>query len=88
MTTKQCTKERHESAKSFFYYFKAVIVFLRFSFPSLSWDPTFSNLELFRERLSEKLHPTIPKGIVGNMGCDQNTFPGIVAVEPTFVAFL
>ena len=88
MTTKQCTKERHESEKLFFYYFKAVIVFLRFSLPSPSWDPTFSNLQLFRERLWEKLHATIPKGIVGNMEYDQYIFHAVVAVEPTFVAFL
>ena len=55
MTTKQCTKERHAIAKLFFNYFKAIIVFLRFSLPSPSWDSTFSNLQLFRERLSEKL---------------------------------
>ena len=34
------------------------------------------------------MHATIPKGIVGNMGYDQYTVPGILAVEPTFVAFL
>ena len=45
-------------------------------------------IQLFRERLSEKLshvHATIPKG---NMGYDQYTVPDTVAVEPTFVAFL
>ena len=26
---------------------------------------TLSSMQLFRERLSEKVHPTIPKGIVG-----------------------
>ena len=31
------------------------------------------------------MHETIPKG---NMGYDQYTVPGFVAVEPTFVAFL
>ena len=31
------------------------------------------------------MHATIPKG---NMGYDQYTVPGTVAVEPTFVAFL
>ena len=30
------------------------------------------------------MHATIPKG---NMGCDQDTIPDSVAVEPTFVAF-
>ena len=30
------------------------------------------------------MHSTIPKG---NMGYDQYTIPGTVAVEPTFVAF-
>ena len=42
-------------------------------------------IQLFRERLSEKVHATIPKG---NMGYDQSTFPDTVAVEPTFIAFL
>ena len=49
VTTKQCTKERHESVKLFFYFFKAVIVFLRFLLPSSSWDPTFSNLPFSRK---------------------------------------
>ena len=43
-------------------------------------------IQLFRERLSEKIvHATIPKG---NMGHDQDTVPDTVAVEPTFVALL
>ena len=43
-------------------------------------------IQLFRERLSEKIvHVTIPKG---NMGHDQDTVPDTVAVEPTFVALL
>ena len=43
-------------------------------------------IQLFREWLSEKnVHVTISKG---NMGYDQYTVPDIVAVEPTFVAFL
>ena len=42
-------------------------------------------IQLFLERLSEKLHATIPKG---NMGYDQYTLPDTVAVEPTFIAFL
>ena len=43
-------------------------------------------LQLFRERLSEKIvHATIPKG---NMGYDQYTVPDTVAVELSFVAFL
>ena len=44
------------------------------------------NIQLFRERLSEKnVHATIPKG---NMGYDQYTVPDTVAVELSFVAFL
>ena len=27
--------------------------------------PRIAYIQLFRERLSEKVHPTIPKGIVG-----------------------
>ena len=43
-------------------------------------------IQLLRERLSEeKVHATIPKG---NMGYDQYTVPGTVAVESTFVDFL
>ena len=43
-------------------------------------------IQLLRERLlGEKVHATIPKG---NMGYDQYTVPGTVAVESTFVAFL
>ena len=44
-----------------------------------------SHIQLFRERLSEKVLATIPKG---DMGYDQYTVPDTVAVEPTFVAFL
>ena len=45
-----------------------------------------SDIQLFRERLSEKnVHATIPKG---NMGYDQYTVPNTVAVELSFVAFL
>ena len=48
--------------------------------------PSFFSIQLLRERLSEKkVHATIPKG---NMGYDQYTVPGTVAVEPTFVYFL
>ena len=32
-------------------------------------DETFMNIQLFRERLSEKEHATIPKGIVGGFVC-------------------
>ena len=43
-------------------------------------------IQLLRERLlEEKVHATIPKG---NMGYDQYTVPGTVAVESTFVDFL
>ena len=28
-----------------------------------------SGIQLFRERLSEKVHVTVPKGIVGGFGC-------------------
>ena len=46
----------------------------------------FFDIQLFRERLSEKNVPaTIPRG---NMGYVQYTDPDPVAVEPTFVAFL
>ena len=30
------------------------------------WSTTDHNIQLFRERLSEKVHATIPKGIVGD----------------------
>ena len=52
-----------------------------------SSDPGGRNvIQILRERLSgKKVHATIPKG---NMGYDQYTVPGTVAVEPTFVAFL
>ena len=52
-----------------------------------SSDPGGQNvIQLLRERLSgKKVHATIPKG---NMGYDQYTVPGTVAVELTFVAFL
>ena len=43
-------------------------------------------MQLFRERLSEKMYTQqIPKG---NMGCAQYTVPDTVAVKPAFVAFL
>ena len=43
-------------------------------------------IQLFQERLSEKnVHATIPKG---NLRYDQYTVSDIVAVKPTFVAFL
>ena len=29
-----------------------------------------TNIQLFRERLSEKVHGTIPKGIVGGLKCN------------------
>ena len=38
-----------------------------------------------RKVVGKKVHAAIPKG---NMGYDQYTVPGTVAVEPTFVAFL
>ena len=38
-----------------------------------------------RKAVRKKVHATIPKG---NMGYDQYTVPDIVAVKPTFVAFL
>ena len=38
-----------------------------------------------RKVVGKHVHATIPKG---NMGYDQYTVPGTVAVEPTFVAFL
>ena len=38
-----------------------------------------------RKVVGRNVHKTIPKG---NMGYDQYTVPGFVAVEPTFVAFL
>ena len=38
-----------------------------------------------RKVVGKKVHATIPKG---NMGYDQYTVPGTVAVESTFVAFL
>ena len=38
-----------------------------------------------REVVGKTVHTTIPKG---NMGYDQHTFPDIVAVENTVVAFL
>ena len=38
-----------------------------------------------REVVGKTVHTTIPKG---NMGYDQYTFPDIVAVENTVVAFL
>ena len=34
-------------------------------FFNLSQSTLFENIQLFRERLSEKVHATIPKGIVG-----------------------
>ena len=37
-----------------------------------------------RKFVGKTMHATIPKG---NMGYDQCTFPGTVAVESTFVAF-
>ena len=37
-----------------------------------------------RKVVGKTMHATIPKG---NMGYDQCTFPGTVAVESTFVAF-
>ena len=37
-----------------------------------------------RKVVGQSMHATIPKG---NMGYDQCTFPGTVAVESTFVAF-
>ena len=46
------------------------------------------DIQLFRERLSEKnVHATIPKG---SMGYDQNTIPDTVAVSNllSIVAFL
>ena len=30
------------------------------------WSTTDHNIQLFRERLSEKVHATIPKGVVGD----------------------
>ena len=44
-----------------------------------------SHIQLFRERLLEKVLATIPKG---DMGYDQYTVPDTVSVEPTLVAFL
>ena len=40
---------------------------------------------ILRKVVAKNVHATIPKG---NMGYDQYTVPDIVAVEPTFVAFL
>ena len=40
---------------------------------------------ILRKVVGKYVHATIPKG---NMGYDQYTVPGFVAVEPTFVAFL
>ena len=38
-----------------------------------------------RKVVGKTVHAIIPKG---NMGYDRYTFPDIVAVEPTFIAFL
>ena len=38
-----------------------------------------------RKVVGKTVHGTIPKG---NVGYDQYTVPDIVAVEPTFIAFL
>ena len=40
---------------------------------------------ILRKVVGKYVHATIPKD---NMGYDQYTVPGFVAVEPTFVAFL
>ena len=32
---------------------------------SLALEPGLNEIQLFRERLSEKVHATIPKGVVG-----------------------
>ena len=39
---------------------------------------------ILRKVVGKYVHATIPKG---NMGYDQYTVPGFVAVEPTFVVF-
>ena len=63
-----------------------VFVFVCYSEFSGSKAINSFSIQLFRERLSEKIvHATTPKG---NMGHDQDTVPDNVAVEPTFVALL
>ena len=51
-----------------------------------NWSLTPYRYSYFEKSCRKKhVHATIPKG---NMGYDQYTVLGIVAVEPTFVAFL
>ena len=46
---------------------------------------TIGYTAISRKVVARNVHATIPKG---NMGYDQYTVPHVVAVEPTFVAFL
>ena len=45
-----------------------------------------SNIQLFRERLSEQMWTRQPRKVIWDM--INTLFPNAVAVEPTFVAFL
>ena len=51
----------------------------------IAWETSLLMCRYFEKVGRENVHVTIPKG---NMGYDQYTVPDIVAVEPTFVAFL
>ena len=55
----------------------------RKNYKTVEIHPKQTFIQLFRERWSE--HATIPKG---NIGYNRYNVSDIVAVEPTFVAFL
>ena len=63
------------------------VVYDRVIIDVLESGPEWSALytAILRKVVGKNVHATIPKG---NMGYDQYTVPGFVAVEPTFVAFL